>query len=808
MSGRPDRVSKNSGKETRSSKTSNARRNTEGKNSPSNSLNKVVEKTDSLPLNRVDNLEKKDAYQALLQSKHKEADAVKEKSRYRRSTRSAVGSDLKKRKHSELEAEETDEVQGSSDAQWWTFSRTETISGKVQKSIRKETTVLQKALVQASQDPRQRTLAIMTQGECHLELRLDESNKVNERVGTGGSNKSLLDVDLSDESDVQELGLKHRSTVPLPCEVQWKNIFSRKKRKESSSKSETADSRKGRKHQTSNQRLTGNKNREVPDSRLNGVGDIVECIDLTIAGHIDQEVCEPEPLIFAPRPSDEELEKMFCEIESRYSGARQIWKMVQSKMLNNNVKGPGNVTNQYCIWTDKYKPKNAAEVIGNEKAAVQLRNWLSNWQKKKVNSGECYSSGDEFCSTDSNASSVTSTTGGVAVLIGPHGCGKSAIVYAVSEELGYNVLEVNASSKRTGKGILKSLQEATMSHRINNDLGAYLSFPVKSEKSTNDSLILMEDVDIVFQEDEGFISASNMLASNSKRPIIMTSRHACSYMKKMAPQQIYISCKPANSAGAAALLDVISLEEVGRILPRSCINSLLHKGDLRQALLQLQCMLVLDKLPSVQRTELGSDQVEKRSSMNEENFQPARERRAHRSKNKCRKSESSECDDLARIADDLVNLSTAQQLVDRKEAPETTWELEPGASLSLAEDFSCFSIHEAVGSEMSDTLMESVLRLNDDNSHIRESLKLSKTQRTNSSVSALSELIPCPLDCRQQLDYLSGIRTICRIENVKAKVKRGNRFFHYLQDIMMIDAPMKPALTATICKALRVEPSG
>ena len=40
-----------------------------------------------------------------------------------------------------------------------------------------------------------------------------------------------------------------------------------------------------------------------------------------------------------------------------------------------------------------------------------------------------------------------------ALLTGRSGCGKTAAVYALAEELGLHVLEVNASTCRTGKQV-------------------------------------------------------------------------------------------------------------------------------------------------------------------------------------------------------------------------------------------------------------------------------------------------------------------------------------------------------------------
>ena len=96
--------------------------------------------------------------------------------------------------------------------------------------------------------------------------------------------------------------------------------------------------------------------------------------------------------------------------------------------------------------------------------------------------------------------------------MGPAGCGKTATVYALAEELGYNVLEVNASSRRNGKTVLSHLHEATQSHSLNNNssssssnavrsksmnklfFGGSAAKPVRSEVKSALSLVLFEDV--------------------------------------------------------------------------------------------------------------------------------------------------------------------------------------------------------------------------------------------------------------------------------------------------------------------------
>ena len=45
------------------------------------------------------------------------------------------------------------------------------------------------------------------------------------------------------------------------------------------------------------------------------------------------------------------------------------------------------------------------------------------------------------------------TTGNVALVTGSSGSGKTAAVFALAAELGFKVLEANASSNRTGKQV-------------------------------------------------------------------------------------------------------------------------------------------------------------------------------------------------------------------------------------------------------------------------------------------------------------------------------------------------------------------
>ena len=85
--------------------------------------------------------------------------------------------------------------------------------------------------------------------------------------------------------------------------------------------------------------------------------------------------------------------------------------------------------------------------------------------------------------------------------------------------------------------VTTQLQEATQSHNVKNkklpfeaatsvvgkarDLASSSSGVASHLNKT--ALILFEDVDVVFEEDEGFYAAVNSLAASTKRPVVLTT---------------------------------------------------------------------------------------------------------------------------------------------------------------------------------------------------------------------------------------------------------------------------------------------
>ncbi|KAL9701666.1 hypothetical protein quinque_005107 [Culex quinquefasciatus] len=262
--------------------------------------------------------------------------------------------------------------------------------------------------------------------------------------------------------------------------------------------------------------------------------------------------------------------------------------------------------NGELLFTEKYKPMKLDDILINCQPAITLKKFLSSWKEDRSQSNP-YDSGDDFELSNSSSASSSAICNHI-VLIGPPGCGKTSNVYAVANDMNFNVLELNASSRRKGKIILQELQEATQSHQVRRkeaDSGvdifkkaiARKGSKTKLRKASTDSepsskklsLILIEDADIVFDQDDGFVAAINQLISTSKRPIVLTTTDPnCAHLARFISNNVIRYVAP-GIAHVAKLLSILAIVEKVHI-DQSDLDRLyaLNRKDLRKTINELQ----------------------------------------------------------------------------------------------------------------------------------------------------------------------------------------------------------------------------
>lgn len=158
-----------------------------------------------------------------------------------------------------------------------------------------------------------------------------------------------------------------------------------------------------------------------------------------VKGNFDQVLSEIEEFCPDVRKIWKIISKIKSDSEKRSSSrikGRKIRMLERKKMLTESIDNKESWSHD-CAWTCKYKPMSTEEIIGNEEAARKLKDWLNSW---RTSTREDNSSGDEFYSSDCSSSYNNRENNQIAVLLGPHGSGKTASVYAIAEELGYRLV--------------------------------------------------------------------------------------------------------------------------------------------------------------------------------------------------------------------------------------------------------------------------------------------------------------------------------------------------------------------------------
>lgn len=230
------------------------------------------------------------------------------------------------------------------------------------------------------------------------------------------------------------------------------------------------------------------------------------------------------------------------------------------------------------------------------------------------------------------------------LLSGPHGCGKSAAAHAVAKEMGYKIFEISSSERRSGRDVLDKVGDMTENHLVRHHgvesaeaslsedpdrideafqkdlqtgrqgkMSAFFKPQAKPKlkfeehknvvkektlkvvqqalrkqpKDQQQSLILLEEVDVLFKDDKEFWTTVLRLITTSKRPFIMTCNDEYLLPLDLSLHAILRFARPAPALASDYMLVMAAAE--GHLLPRSAVNALYERlnHDLRASITEL-----------------------------------------------------------------------------------------------------------------------------------------------------------------------------------------------------------------------------
>jgi len=233
-------------------------------------------------------------------------------------------------------------------------------------------------------------------------------------------------------------------------------------------------------------------------------------------------------------------------------------------------------------WAVRFRPRTVADIADNREAVNELRLWLRGWEKGVPKERAVF-------------------------LHGPPGTGKTSSVHVLAEELGFDLLEINASDYRTRTRMEELIGRATTQN-----------VTIFGKRR----LILFDEMEGVSgHEDLGGISAISDIIKTTRVPIILIATAIAEdneeKFRPLRDKTIAIEFKPVPTMDVYAKLERIA-KELKLDAPPDALDALaVHStGDLRSAINDLESIARGKGIVTV-------DDVEKLSVRDRQDYTPA-----------------------------------------------------------------------------------------------------------------------------------------------------------------------------------------
>ncbi|CUS20441.1 LAQU0S01e06656g1_1 [Lachancea quebecensis] len=265
------------------------------------------------------------------------------------------------------------------------------------------------------------------------------------------------------------------------------------------------------------------------------------------------------------KQQEEKAQKDAAEMIKLEEEQREKARKVQSKASTADKREP--VREEDKLWTVKYAPTSLQHICGNKTSVNKLKTWLSNWRTYQKQGFK-------------NAGREGFGVFRAAMVYGPPGIGKTTAAHLVAKELGYDILERNASDVRS-----KSLLNAGVKNALDNtSVVGFFKSKLDGDVNQKNFVIIMDEVDGMSGGDRGGVGQMAQFCRKSSMPMILICNERNS--PKMRPFDrvcLDIQFRRPDPTSIKARLMTVAVREKFQLDP-NIIDKLVEatRGDIRQ----------------------------------------------------------------------------------------------------------------------------------------------------------------------------------------------------------------------------------
>src|SRR3990170_5029399 len=217
-------------------------------------------------------------------------------------------------------------------------------------------------------------------------------------------------------------------------------------------------------------------------------------------------------------------------------------------------------------WAERYRPRTLDEVVGNPTAVAELRRWAQSWGRGVPERR-------------------------AVILQGDPGVGKTSAATALAGDMGWTVVEMNASDSRNADAIRKTALRGAVLQTFSRT-GEFLRASSGGRK-----LILLDEADNVFgREDHGGIAAIVQMIQEARQPVVLIVNDYYGLTGRSASFRRLcktIKFQPVNASAMKNVLRNVAVKEWVDVA-EDVLEVLVERseGDLRSALNDLESIAV------------------------------------------------------------------------------------------------------------------------------------------------------------------------------------------------------------------------